>query len=287
MKKLLSTMVAGFIGAALLLGVAYATGVVGTKSVTQSTVKGQPASFSTTGMTAQQIYEKNVGSVVEIKSTFPGTTDIFGQSSGAQQGIGTGFVVSTDGQILTNAHVVSESGQTASSVTVIFKGGGSQGTEIPATIVGVDESTDVALIKIDPSQAPTLTPVQLGDSSQVAIGEQVVAIGNPLGLDFSLSSGVVSATDRQLQSPNGATITGGIQTDAAINPGNSGGPLFDANGKVIGINEQIDSQSGGNEGIGFAVPINTAVGVMKQIQNGSFQPQTQSQSQGGSQTYGF
>jgi putative serine protease PepD len=203
---------------------------------------------------------------------------MFGQSTGGGQGIGTGFVVSKDGYILTNAHVVSESGQAASQVTVTFKSSGSNGTQIPATIVGADESSDVALLKIDPSQAPALVPVPLGDSSKVQVGEQVVAIGNPLGLDFSLSSGVVSATDRSLQSPNGATITGGIQTDAAINPGNSGGPLFDANGDVIGINEQIDSQSGGNEGIGFAVPINTAISVMQQIKDGSLQ-QTQSQAQ--------
>ncbi len=278
MNKFLATMVAGFLGAALLLGVAYATGIVGGASTTKTVVQGQPASFTTTGLSAQQVYEQNIAGVVEIKSTFPGTTDIWGQSTGQQQGIGTGFVVSTDGQILTNAHVVSESGVAASSVTVVFKSSnGSQGTEIPATIVGSDESTDVALLKIDPSQAPTLTPVKLGDSSKVAVGEEVVAIGNPLGLDFSLSSGVVSATNRQLQSPNGATITGGIQTDAAINPGNSGGPLFNANGEVIGINEQIDSQSGGNEGIGFAVPINTAKSVMEQMQNGSFQPQQQQQ----------
>jgi putative serine protease PepD len=286
-KRFLATVAAGFIGAALLVGVANVLGLVGTSSSVSGTVKGVPAAFKTTGLTAQQIYEKNVGSVVEIKSTFPGTTDIFGQSTGQQQGIGTGFVVSKDGLIMTNAHVVSESGQTASSVTVVFKGSGSQGTEIPATVVGADESTDVALIKIDPSQAPTLVPVALGDSSKTAVGEEVVAIGNPLGLDFSLSSGVVSATNRELQSPNGATITGGIQTDAAINPGNSGGPLFDANGSVIGINEQIDSQSGGNEGIGFAVPINTAVSVMKQMQSGSFQSQTQTPSQSGSQGYGY
>jgi len=280
MNKFLVTMVAGFLGAALLLGVAYATGIVGGTSTTKTIVKGQPASFTTTGLSAQQVYQQNIGGVVEIKSTFPGTTDMWGQSTGEQQGIGTGFVVSTDGQILTNAHVVSESGVTATSVTVVFKStSGSTGTEIPATIVGADETTDVALLKIDPSQAPTLTPVKLGDSSQVAVGQEVVAIGNPLGLDFSLSSGVVSATNRQLQSPNGATITGGIQTDAAINPGNSGGPLFNASGEVIGINEQIDSQSGGNEGIGFAVPINTAVSVMKQMQDGSFQPQTQTQTQ--------
>jgi putative serine protease PepD len=280
MNKFLATMVAGFLGAALLLGVAYAAGIVGGTTTTKTVVKGEPASFTTTGLSAQQVYEQNINGVVEIKSTFPGTTDMFGQSTGEQQGIGTGFVVSTDGQILTNAHVVSESGVTATSVTVVFKGSnGSQGTEIPATIVGSDESTDVALIKIDPSQAPGLTPVKLGDSSQVAVGQEVVAIGNPLGLDFSLSSGVVSATNRELQSPNGATITGGIQTDAAINPGNSGGPLFNASGEVIGINEQIDSQSGGNEGIGFAVPINTAVSVMQQMQNGSFAPQAQDQTQ--------
>ena len=286
MNKFLSTMVAGFLGAALLLGAAYATGVVGGTTVTQTTVKGEPASFMTTGLTPQQVYEQNVGSVVEIKSTFSGGYDMWGQPTGDQQGIGTGFVVNMDGDILTNAHVVSESGVTASSVTVVFKGSDAQGVEIPATIVGSDESTDVALLRIDPSQAPELTPVKLGDSSQVAVGEEVVAIGNPLGLDFSLSSGVVSATDRELQSPNGATITGGIQTDAAINPGNSGGPLFNADGEVIGINEQIASQAGGNEGIGFAVPINTAVSVMQQMQDGAFAPQTQqAQPQDDSQYY--
>jgi putative serine protease PepD len=282
MKKFVSTMVAGFIGAALLVGVGYATGILGGSTTTQTIVKGQPASYTTTGsLDAQKVYQQNINGVVEIVSTFPGTTDMWGQSTGEQQGIGTGFVVSEDGEILTNAHVVSESGVTASSVVVVFKNGSdTEGTQIPATIVGSDESTDVALLKIDPSQAPVaLTPVQLGDSSQVAVGESVVAIGNPLGLDFSLSTGVVSAVDRELQSPNGATITGGIQTDAAINPGNSGGPLFNAAGEVIGINEQIDSQSGGNEGIGFAVPINTAVQVMQQMQSGQYAPQTQDQTQ--------
>jgi putative serine protease PepD len=281
MKKFVSTMVAGFIGAALLVGVGYATGILGGSTTTQTIVKGQPASYTTGGLDAQKIYQENINGVVEIVSTFPGTTDMWGQSTGEQQGIGTGFVVSEDGQILTNAHVVSESGVTASSVVVVFKSGtDTEGTQVPATIVGSDESTDVALLKIDPSQAPVeLTPVQLGDSSQVAVGESVVAIGNPLGLDFSLSTGVVSAVGRELQSPNGATITDGIQTDAAINPGNSGGPLFNADGEVIGINEQIDTQSGGNEGIGFAVPINTAVSVMQQMQNGSFAPQVQDQKQ--------
>ena len=281
MKKFLSTVVAGFVGAALLVGVGYATGIIGGSTTTQTIVKGQPASYTTGGIDAQKVYQQNINGVVEIVSTFPGTTDMWGQSSGDQQGIGTGFVVSKDGEIMTNAHVVVDNGTTASNVVVVFKNGsGTQGTQIPATIVGADESTDVAIIKIDPSQAPVaLTPVNLGDSGKVAVGESVVAIGNPLGLDFSLSTGVVSATNRELQSPNGATITGGIQTAAEINPGNSGGPLFNTPGEVIGINEQIDSQSGGNEGIGFAVPINTAVQVMQQMQSGQYAPQTQGQTQ--------
>jgi len=270
-KGFLATVVGGFIGAALLLGVAALFGWTGTGAGTAATVKGSPAAFKTTGLTPQQIYEKNVGSVVEIQVTLPGTYDAWGQYSGDQQALGTGFVVSKDGDILTNAHVVSQSGQIASAVTVIFKGSGAEGTQVQGTVVGADDSTDVALIRIDPSTAPPLTPIPLGDSAKVAVGEAVVAIGNPLGLEFSLSSGVVSATNRDLQSPNGATISGGIQTDAAINPGNSGGPLIDATGHVIGINEQIDSQSGGNEGIGFAVPINTAITVMEQMKAGAAQ----------------
>ena len=266
-------MAAGFLGAAVLLVVANVLGLVGGGQTT--VVKGAYAAFKSSGLTPQQIYEQHAGSVVEITATFPGSYDIFGQQTGGGQALGTGFVVSEDGYILTNAHVVSESGQSVSTVTVTFKGDGSQGTQVQGTVLGADESTDVALIKVDPSQTPALVPIPLGDSSQVTVGEDVVAIGNPLGLDFSLSSGVVSAIDRQLQSPNGATISGGIQTDAAINSGNSGGPLINAKGQVIGINEQIASQGGGNEGIGFAVPINTAVQVMEQIKDGTLPQQTQ------------
>ncbi len=266
-------MVAGFLGAAVLLVVANVLGLVGGGQTT--VVKGAYAAFKSSGLTPQQIYEKHAGSVVEITATFPGSYDIFGQQTGGGQALGTGFVVSEDGYILTNAHVVSESGQAVSTVTVTFKGDGAQGAQVEGVVLGADESTDVALIKVDPSQVPALVPIPLGDSSKVTVGEEVVAIGNPLGLDFSLSSGVVSATDRQLQSPNGATISGGIQTDAAINSGNSGGPLINANGQVIGINEQIASQGGGNEGIGFAVPINTAVQIMEQIKAGTLQQQTQ------------
>jgi S1-C subfamily serine protease len=216
-------------------------------------------------LTPQEIYQKHVESVVEIETSFPGTYDILGQQTGGGQALGTGFVVSKDGYILTNAHVVSENGQAVGKVTVIFNGNGSQGARVDGIVVSADESTDVALVKVDPGETPRLVPIPLGDSSKATVGEAVVAIGNPLGLDSSLSLGVVSATNRELQSPNGATITGGIQTDASINPGNSGGPLIDSTGHVIGINEQIDTYSGGNEGIGFAVPINTAIRVMQRM----------------------
>jgi len=194
--------------------------------------------------------------------------DPWGLSGSSQQALGTGFVVSKDGYILTNAHVVSQSGMERDRVTVTFKGKGSSTTQVDAKVVGVDDSSDVALLKVNPSKVGDLTVLPLGDSDDVRVGEQVVAIGNPLGYDFSLTTGVVSALDRELQSPNGSIISNGIQTDAAINSGNSGGPLIDARGEVIGINEQIASQSGGNQGLGFAVPINTAVKVMDQLKKG-------------------
>ena len=228
---------------------------------------GLPLVHST--LTPQQIYEQHADSVVEIRARFPATYDLYGQQTGGGEGLGTGFVVSRDGYILTNAHVVSDDGQVVGTVSVVFKGDGSQSTPVAGTVVGADESNDVALIKVDPSRAPKLEPIPLGDSSKTSVGEEVVAIGNPHGLDFSLSRGVVSATGRELESPNGTTIFDGIQTDAAINPGSSGGPLIDTTGRVIGINFQIASEGGGNEGIGFAVPINTAVRVMEQLKAGA------------------
>jgi S1-C subfamily serine protease len=135
---------------------------------------------------------------------------------------------------------------------------------VPGELVGVDVGSDVAVIKVDPGKVD-LKPLPLGDSDKVVVGEPVVAIGNPLGYDFSITSGIVSATERSLQAPNGQTIPNGIQTDAAINQGNSGGPLIDSAGKVIGINEQIATSGGGNQGLGFAVPINTAVRSLEQI----------------------
>jgi putative serine protease PepD len=290
MKGLFAGLAGGFIGTAMVVGALLVSGVipldtVTTTTPTQSSDKTTTAvSYQEDGLTPQQIYDDSADGVVEIVATFAGQMDIFGQSS-EQQGIGSGFVVDEDGYILTNAHVVSNNGQLASDVQVIFNEGGKQTNQVSGTIVGADDSTDVAVIKVDPAQVSTLDPIALGDSSSVQVGERVVAIGNPLGLEFSLSSGIVSATDREMESPNGAVIGNAIQTDASINPGNSGGPLINASGEVIGINEQIATQSGGNEGIGFAVPINTAVKVMEQLKSGTLQQDDSSQGWG-DQGYG-
>jgi S1-C subfamily serine protease len=239
-----------------------AAGTAGTAGTTEIS-----NTISSDALTPAQIYQKDSAGVVEVVSTLDTTTQgVFGPVSGQSQALGSGFVVSDQGYILTNAHVVSSSGQAASAVSVVFKGKGSQTTRLSARIVGIDETSDVAVLKVDPAKAPTLDPLTLGNSAGAQVGEPVVAIGNPLGFDFSLTSGIVSATDRNLQSPNGSTISNGIQTDAAINEGNSGGPLIDSSGKVIGINEQIASQSGGNQGLGFAVPIDTAAAVMSQLE---------------------
>ena len=265
------------VGTALLvLLILVIAGVLPVKSAKTTVIVRQAADTSTTAMqsgdlTAQQIYQRDARGVVEIKATF--TTDSgqgdfpfpFSLGPQTEQALGSGFVVSRDGYILTNAHVVSSNGQTVKAVQVVFKGMGSQAKQVSGTVVGADNTSDVALIKVDPGKVGTLDPLSLGDSAAVQPGEPVVAIGNSLGYDFSITAGIVSATDRNLHSPNGSTISNGIQTDAAINEGNSGGPLIDSNGQVIGINEQIATESGGNEGLGFAVPINTAVDVMNQL----------------------
>jgi S1-C subfamily serine protease len=273
MRTAVASIALGIVAAVGSMTLALATGLVPVESVTKTVI--EPAqtstvSMTTTGMTPEEIYDAYAQGVVEVVATFSGasSTNPYGPTGGSPQALGTGFVVSEDGYILTNAHVVSESGVTAESVTVSFKDEESAGTKVVAAIVGADDSSDVALLKIDPDEAGDLTVIPLGDSDELKVGEPVVAIGNPLGFDFTLTTGVVSALDRELQSPNGSIISNGIQTDAAINSGNSGGPLIDATGHVIGINEQIASESGGNQGLGFAVPINTAIRVMEQLKDG-------------------
>ena len=176
-------------------------------------------------------------------------------------------MIDNDGHILTNAHVV------AGSSDVNVRVGGEDGQTFDAKVVGADPSTDVAVLQVD-SGADELQPLTLGSSSGAKVGDPVVAIGNPFGLDRTATAGIVSAVQRQINAPNGFTISNAIQTDAPINPGNSGGPLIDAAGRVIGINSQIASggQGEGNVGIGFAVPIDTASEIAQQlINNGEVQ----------------
>jgi S1-C subfamily serine protease len=226
----------------------------------------KPASQSEgKGLTVSEIYDRAAKGVAFIRAQVTQTTQNPLGLPERQQGTatGSGFLIDEEGHVLTNAHVV----EGASQVEVQFS---EDGESQQAEVVGTDPSSDLALLKVDDTQGAT--PLPLGDSSSAEVGDPVVAIGNPFGLDRTVTSGIVSALQRQIQAPNGFSISDVIQTDAAINPGNSGGPLLDSTGQVIGVNSQIASQSGGNEGVAFAVPIATASDVVSQIiENGSVQ----------------
>jgi putative serine protease PepD len=210
----------------------------------------KPISSTDTG--ARRVYDGAKESVVFV-------------SAATQQGqsTGSGFVVSADGLIVTNAHVVEGASQVSVKV-------GTGSSEQAATVVGADASHDLALLKVEASGLPALA---LGDASKLSVGDPTYAIGNPYGLDHTLTTGVVSALKREIQAPDGSTISDVIQTDAAINPGNSGGPLLDGSGQVVGVNSQIvagggSGGGGGNVGIGFAIPSNTVAEVIAQLKSG-------------------
>jgi S1-C subfamily serine protease len=215
----------------------------------------------------ESIYRNYAPGVVTIISVLPGTSGS-GSDGTAEDALGSGFVVDSSGNIATNAHVVT-SGQgasieKASQVYVEF----TDGNRVPAKIVGDDPNADVALLNI-PTAGLKLTPLPLGSSSDLVVGEPVAAIGSPFGEQQSLSVGVISALNRSITSLTSFDINNAIQTDAAINHGNSGGPLIDAKGDVIGINSQIKSTGGGGEGVGFAVPSDTVKRSVDQLrQNG-------------------
>ncbi len=215
------------------------------------------ADVANTTLSVGQIAKTATPSIVEIDSTSAGQSTPFpfggGSSSSAE---GTGFVYDAKGDIVTNEHVVDG----ASTVSVKL----SDGSTYKATVVGTDTSSDIAVVHVN-APASKLTPLALGDSSKVAVGDGVVAIGNPFGLDDTVTSGIVSAVDREIQAPDNTPIEGAIQTDAAINHGNSGGPLLDLHGAVIGITSQIQSESGGSDGVGFAVPSNLVQHIADQL----------------------
>ena len=216
------------------------------------------------GFDPAAIYDRLSPGVVTILSIFKGGASLLDESG--EGGQGSGFVIDGDGYIATNAHVVTtdsgDSTERADQVFVEF----TDGNRVPARIVGDDPNADVALLKVDP-KGLSLTPLQLGESASVGVGEPVAAIGSPFGERQSLSIGVVSALDRTIESLTRFRIGDAIQTDAAINPGNSGGPLLDAHGRVIGINAQIKSQSGGGEGVGFAVPVDAVRRSLRELRD--------------------
>src|SRR5580658_3066960 len=197
------------------------------------------------------VYRKNIASVVNITSRVM-TFDFF-YGLVPQEGQGSGFVIDKDGHILTNYHVIADARQV--EVTLHDR------KKFKATIVGTDKSHDLAIVQI---KAPNLQPMTLGDSTNLQVGQKVYAIGNPFGLNGTLTRGIVSSI-RQVQEPDGLVIDEAIQTDAAINPGNSGGPLLNWHGEVIGINTMIASNVGQSAGIGFAIPINTAKAVVNDL----------------------
>ncbi len=224
------------------------------------------ASSSAKGLTARDIYKRDAPGVVFIRadvvqksqSTSPFDFGLPQEQRG--QATGSGFVIDAKGTILTNAHVVAG----AQKITVQFQN--KQSTV--ARVLGTDESTDLAVLKVDPA-GQKLSPLRLGSSRGVQVGDPAIAIGNPFGLERTLTTGVISAVKRTIQAPNNFQINDVLQTDAPINPGNSGGPLIDGAGRVIGINSQIETGgtgSGGNLGIGFAVPIDTAKQIIPQLE---------------------
>ena len=260
-------------GAVTVLGGDGSTTTVVRRQAAVAGSSSPSAVADTTGaLTARQLYEQAAPSVVHITATTraSGSSSPFDPSGGSSsQATGSGFFVTKDGQIVTNAHVVDG----ATSITVKLASGQTR----TASLVGKDDSTDVALLKISTSGLD-VTPLRLADSSQVQVGDATAAIGNPYGLDRTLTTGVVSAVHRTIQAPNGFSIPNAIQTDAALNPGNSGGPLLDAGGAVIGINSQIYADNQGsagqssgqasNSGIGFAVPSSTVSRVVAQLRSG-------------------
>jgi S1-C subfamily serine protease len=265
-----SHLVSGALGGlvAVVLGaILIATGVIDTGD--ETVVRQDDAARPTAGggdggsaATVNEIYRRTDAGVAFIQASggSAGASPVPGlpEPRGGGRSTGSGFALDDEGYILTNAHVV----EGAEEVRVRF---GDQDS-VKAQVRGADPSTDLALLKVDPGKVK-LKPVPLGDSSKVRVGDQAIAIGNPFGLEHTVTTGIVSALQRSIDSPNGFSIENAIQTDASINPGNSGGPLLDGNGRVIGINAQIETGGGsrGSVGIGFAIPVNLAKRVVPQL----------------------
>jgi putative serine protease PepD len=253
-------------------GVAAALALVGGGAIAHELIDNPPtAAAGTTATASARPIEDNT----TARNVYDGAKDAVTYivaDTPQGQATGSGFVVSKDGLIVTNEHVVDGAQRVQVKV-------GTSDKAQDASVVGVDASHDLALLKVD---AGNLKALSLGDASSLNVGDATYAIGNPFGLDHTLTTGIVSALGRNLQAPDGSTISGAIQTDAALNPGNSGGPLLDSSGKVIGVNAQIqtgssDGAAAGNVGIGFAIPAGTVKSFVDDAVAGKLAPQTQQQ----------
>jgi len=267
----LRTLAAAAAGALVTLGLVAAVVVGGllhdgSRASASSAAPTRPVADHTTssklsGDSLSKLYDKVKGGVAFIQST-----------TAQGSATGSGVVLDTQGHILTNEHVVD--GAQRLQVRV-----GDRGSLVSAQLVGADASKDLAVLKVDPADTGKLQALPLADSSSTAVGQSVIAIGSPYGLESTLTSGIVSALGRDIQSPGGQTISGAIQTDAAINPGNSGGPLLNSDGEVIGINAQIATESGASAGVGFAIPANLVKQSLASLESGTLNDQQTQQDQ--------
>jgi putative serine protease PepD len=248
----------GLAGAGAGAGLYSAIGPSKTRTVVTRTTTvdhSQPAS-ATSGLSINAIYQRTYQGVVDVKVSSQQGFSPFG-GGGSSQAEGSGFVYDKRGDVVTNQHVVAG----ATSIRVRFW----NGKTYNAKVIGSDSSTDLAVVHVSSVPSSMLHPLSLADSSAVQVGDAVIAIGSPFGLSETVTSGIVSALHRSMDAPNSYTISDSIQTDAPINHGNSGGPLIDTAGRVIGVNAQIQSDSGGSDGVGFAIPSNTVHSVASQI----------------------
>src|SRR3954468_2776092 len=260
-----STLGAFLLGGALTLAVVAGIAIAGVLDLS-SNKKSNPTSAPSTASRGTAVAARSTsnGSLASLYRRVSSGVVYVEAATGQGTASGSGVLLDADGHVVTNEHVV----EGAQAVRVRL---GDHGSPVDAQVVGADPSTDVAVLKIDAGAVGSAKPLALGDSSQLQIGQTAVAIGSPFGLEGTLTTGIVSALHRQIQSPSGQTIDGAIQTDAAINPGNSGGPLLDKAGRVVGLNAQIASESGTNSGVGFAIPIDTVKKVVAAIEDGSLQ----------------
>ena len=256
MRTALVALLAGLVSAVAVSALILATGI-GDDDGGDDTTAPARATGAAAAQSPGDVFRRAQRGIVRIDARPPGTRIPEGPPR-EDDGVatGTGFVIDDDGSIITNDHVAAG----GSEVSVRF---GEDDRRIDARVIGRDPSTDLALLRIDPERGGNFATLPLGDSKRVRIGDTAIAIGHPFGLERTLTVGVVSSTGREIDSPNGATITDAVQTDAAVNPGNSGGPLLDAGGRVIGVNSQ-----GRGEGIAFAVSVNTLKQVLPALRRG-------------------